>query len=76
MTSAAYTLAAQPSLFRRRRFQLLGGLVVAVLAPLLLRVVFGGGERILLAQTIQWSVVGTAIAFVLGFFFYRRLALC
>lgn len=55
----------------KNRVQLLGGIIVAVLLPLALR--FDLGDVPLSQSSMTNTIIGSAFALTLGFFFYRRL---
>ncbi len=60
-----------PPLITRVRFQLLGGLVFCVILPGLLR---SGSGAIAATQTsANNALIGAAIAFVISYYFYRRI---
>lgn len=58
-------------LLTRNRFYLLGGVLVAVLVPLVLR--FGIDGLPLNSSSLSNTAVGSFFAIVIGFFFFRRL---
>jgi lipopolysaccharide/colanic/teichoic acid biosynthesis glycosyltransferase len=64
---------AGPSLWNRIRLQLGGGLLLAVLLPWAVRVQIEAAE--LGYESLQQSVIGTAVAVVLGYYGFRRLTL-
>lgn len=55
----------------RIRFQLLGGLMVAILLPALIRSSID--YRVLLSSNMQTTMIAAAFAHILGFFAYRRM---
>jgi lipopolysaccharide/colanic/teichoic acid biosynthesis glycosyltransferase len=64
--------SARPTVWNRVRVQLGGGLLFAVLIPGAIRVYFEARE--LEVGIIQLSVLGSAIALILGYYGFRRMA--
>ena len=69
---AAKFTTAHPTLWSRMRLQLGGGLFVAVLVPWAVRVQLEAQE--LQLESLQQSLVGTALALILGYYGFRRMA--
>lgn len=73
-------IGSRPSLLRipakqnwlRMRFQLVGGLMVAVLLPALLRMASSPSQ--MTSDALQVTIIAGAVAHVLGFMIHRRIA--
>mgnify|MGYP004512104625 CR=1 FL=1 len=65
-------LGAQRRLFGMKRFQLLGGLLFAILLPALVRM-SDGGIAIFSESNMQTTLVAACCAHVLGYITYRKL---
>lgn len=70
MNVAIGNLPRQHHLLLRIRFQLLGGLTVAILAPALIRMALD--PRVILLSNLQATIAAGVLAHVIGFFIYRR----
>ncbi|MFN4228316.1 sugar transferase [Parvibaculum sp.] len=68
--SSALTEMFRKALFRNR-VQLLGGIVFAIVLPLLLR--FGFDDVPISSSALSNAIVGSIFALISGFFFFRRL---
>ena len=64
-------LSNQRHLLHRVRFQLLGGLVFAILTPALVRVVVN--PSLIYDQTLRATMIAAMIAHIGGFFSFRRI---
>lgn len=63
---------ASPHAFLRMRYQLLGGLLLAVVLPVLARVSIGA--EVMFERNMTVSLVSAVVAHLLGYFAYRRMA--
>lgn len=70
MNVAIGNLPKQHHLLLRIRFQLLGGLTVAILAPALIRM--APDPLVILLPNLQATMIAGVFAHVIGFFIYRR----
>lgn len=62
---------AEPPFFSRIRFQLLGGIAFAVVGPAVAR--FSGNLDLYRFTSAENTIIGSAIAMLAGFYFFRRL---
>ncbi|MEP9387995.1 sugar transferase [Mesorhizobium sp. KR9-304] len=71
MSVSIGNLPKQRHLLLRIRFQLLGGLTVAILAPALIRMALD--PRVILETNLQVTITAAVFAHVIGFFVYKRI---
>ena len=69
---AAKFARARPTFWNRIRLQLGGGLILAILIPWAVRIQFEETEIQL--ASLQTSLAGSALALVVGYYFFRRLS--
>jgi exopolysaccharide biosynthesis polyprenyl glycosylphosphotransferase len=69
---AAKFARARPTFWNRIRLQLGGGLILAILVPWAVRIQIEATE--LQLASLQASLGGTALALVVGYYFFRRLS--
>ena len=72
MNALRATLAGRRPLVLRLRFQLLGGLLFAIVLPLLARLAHD--PNVIHTVNLQATVIACAVAHLTGFFVYRRIA--
>ena len=73
MATFADTSPVKRDLSMRLRFQLAGGVLLAVVAPAVFRSAVDRDPAILFTQNMASSVAGTFVAVVLGFSIYRKM---
>ena len=71
-TQTGKFVAARKTLWNRRRFQLGAGLLVAVIAPWLLRIALSGPGTDL--RGLETALIGTTLALVAGYYGFQRLS--
>lgn len=71
-TQTAKFVAARKTIWNRRRFQLAGGLLVAVIIPWLLRLGLESPNSDL--RGLETAVIGTTIALLAGYYGFQRLS--